>query len=84
MESNQSRTRTQYIYSKSLTIQIVNKKLSIIEINTICKAIIVHGQLQGSSIGLRLSQFALNSIILTPIQRDVIIGILLGDGHIKL
>ena len=73
----------QYIYPKSLTIQIVNKKLSTIEINTICKAIIVHGQLQGSSIGLRLSQTALNSIILTPVQRDVIIGILLGDGHIK-
>jgi NADH-ubiquinone oxidoreductase chain 4L len=39
----------QYIYTKSLTIQIVNKKLSIIEINTICKAIIVHGQLLPST-----------------------------------
>ena len=75
----------QYIYPKSLTLKIglFRKKLNKIEVNTICKAITVHGQFQGSSIGLRLSQTALNSIILTQLQRDVIIGILLGDGHIK-
>ena len=78
----------QYIYPKSLTYPLQRKKIGLkklnkIEVNTICKAITVHGQFQGSSIGLRLSQTALNSIILTQLQRDVIIGILLGDGHIK-
>lgn len=31
----------------------------------------------------RLSQFALNNLYLTQIQRDIIIGIMLGDCHIK-
>ena len=50
------------------TFKIGNKNLSKIEANTIIKAITIYGQFQGSSIGLRLSQIALNSIVLTPVQ----------------
>lgn len=77
---------SQYVYPKSMTIKTVSKILSKIEKNTrfsACKEITVYGLNQGSSIGLRLSQTALNSISLTQIQKDVIIGILLGDGHIR-
>ena len=73
----------QNIYPKSVTIETGSKKLVQIEGNYICKSIVIHGQQTSSSIGLRLSQIALDSIVLTQIQKDVIIGILLGDGHIK-
>lgn len=33
--------------------------------------------------GFRLSQASLNSIFLTVIQKEIIIGIILGDGYIK-
>lgn len=33
--------------------------------------------------GLRLTQNVLNLMFLTPIQFDIIIGIMLGDGYIK-
>jgi hypothetical protein len=39
--------------------------------------------LQGYSLGLRLTQTSLNTIFLTQIQLETIIGIMLGDFHIK-
>ena len=51
--------------------------------NTQIKTLIPYGQHQGNTIGLRLSQNILNSLYLTQKQRDIIIGIMLGDCHIK-
>jgi hypothetical protein len=53
---------TQYIYPKALTIKIWSENKKKIEVNTICKSLLVFGQYQGISIGLRLSQPSLNSI----------------------
>ena len=64
-------------------MKIGSKTLIKIVENTICKTIVIHGQNVGSIIGLRLSQIALNSITLTVIQQEVIIGILIGDGYIE-
>ena len=59
---------SQYIYPKSTTIKFGSKSLSKIEPNNNCKALTVFGQHLGSSLGLRLTQMALNSISLTTIQ----------------
>lgn len=75
LECQNTLEKSKYIYPKALCIKIGSNKLAKIEANTVCKAIVVHGQYQGSSLGFRLSQTALNSISLTQIQKDIIIGI---------
>ena len=37
----------------------------------------------GVSLGLRLESWILNSIFLTKTQKSIIIGLMLGDGHIR-
>ena len=73
----------QNIISKGQTIKIGQKSLRSIISNTQTKTMVPYGQHQGNTIGLRLSQNMLNSLYLTQIQRDIIIGIMLGDCHIK-
>ena len=75
--------KKQNITFKGQTIKMGQKNLQSILPNTHIKTIAPYGQYQGSTLGLRLSQFALNNLYLTQIQKDIIIGIMLGDCHIK-
>ena len=59
------------------------KSLQSIITNPNIKTLVPYGHHQGSPLGLRLSQNILNNLYLTQIQRDIIIGIMLGDCHIK-
>ena len=78
-----STTKKQNIIFKGQTIKIGQKSLQSIIPNFNIKTLVPYGHLQGSTIGLRLSQNILNNLYLTQIQRDIIIGIKLGDCHIK-
>lgn len=75
-----------YINQVSLSIQVSNNKLIKLESNlspNYCKSIVVYGKSQGSTLGYRLSQTSLNGIFLNQEQKEIIIGILLGDGYIQ-
>ena len=72
----------QYVLPKSRIIKIWPKTLNSIIPNNQCKAITVYGSILGNSLGLRLAQWILNSIVLTQTQKDIVIGMMLGDGHI--
>lgn len=48
------------------------------------KSLVLYGQNQGSTIGLKLSQYELDNIFLTDIQKEIILGIMLGDGYINI
>lgn len=73
----------QYIFPKSLTIKTGNNTLTKINPNSNVTSIAIRDQFQASNIGLRLNQYSLDSITLSKIKKEVIIGILLGDGIIR-
>jgi len=72
-----------YIYPKSRTITVSSNTLQKIESNFICSSIVKYGQYSGSVLGFRLSQHTLNSIFLSHEQKEILVGILLGDGYIQ-
>lgn len=80
--SNQERI-SRYVLSKARTINVGLKGLQKINPNIISKSLVLYGENQGSTVGLKLSQFALDNIFLTEIQKEIIIGIMLGDGYIN-
>lgn len=71
------------ILSKGRTIRIAIHSLQPIIPNNQIKSIVPYGNLQGNTLGLRLSQTNLNNMFLTQIQIEKIIGLMLGDLHIK-
>nr|UEV87057.1 hypothetical protein [Grifola frondosa] len=73
----------QNILIKGKTIKISQKNLQSIIPNNKVKSLVLYGTNQGSTLGLRLTQNNLNNLFLTQIQKDIIIGIMLGDCHIK-
>jgi len=46
---------SKYIYPKSRVIKLGSNTLQKIDLNPICKSIVIHGQCQGSTLGFRLS-----------------------------
>jgi hypothetical protein len=74
---------SQYILPKSKVIKLWPNTLKKIIPNNTCKAITLYGSFQGNTLGVRLTQWVLNNIFLTQIQKEIIIGIMLGDGHIR-
>ena len=73
-----------YILSKSRIIKTGSTTLTKIQPNNKCKALVLHGSSLGSNIGFKLNPVDLNNIFLTPFIFSVLIGILLGDGHIRV
>jgi NADH-ubiquinone oxidoreductase chain 4L len=76
-------TKIVNIKTKGKTIKICSKSLQLIVPNNKIKSLVIYKSLQGYTLGLRLSQYSLNTIFITKIQLETIIGIMLGDAHIK-
>ena len=69
---------------KGQTIRIgIQKSLQSIIPNNQIKTLVPYGQGQGTTLGYRLSQNHLKNLFLTQTQMDILVGIMLGDCHIK-
>lgn len=71
------------ILAKARTIPTGSITLTKLTSNNNCKSIVVYGSNLGSNIGFKLDSNTLNNIFLTPFIKQVLIGILLGDGNIR-
>jgi LAGLIDADG DNA endonuclease family len=71
------------ILVKARTIPTCSTTLTKLIPNNNCKSIVVYGSNIGSNIGFKLDSNTLNNIFITPFIKQVLIGILLGDGNIR-
>jgi hypothetical protein len=72
-----------YTLPKARTIPLLRVKLQSIPVNTTCQALVPHGTNLGTTMGYKLTKFELQSLMLTPILEQILVGILLGDGSIR-
>jgi hypothetical protein len=79
----QDERKASYIFPKSVTIAGLSVSLSAISPNTTCLSLVPYDSNLGSTIGYKLSNATRSSLFLPPIILEILVGILLGDGHIR-
>lgn len=72
-----------YVLPKSKTVFSGPKNLKRIIPNDNCTSIVKYGDFLGSNIGMKLTNFDLKGLYLDPIIKQILVGILLGDGNIR-